>query len=75
MLAHAQRYLENHGVQATYLKNSGQVAEVILKTAEECKSDLIVMGGYGWRPELEVVLGSAVDQVLRESLTPVLVCR
>jgi len=75
MLAHAQRYLENHGVQATYLKNSGPVAEVILKTAEECTSDLIVMGGYGWRPELEVVLGSAVDQVLRESLTPVLVCR
>jgi nucleotide-binding universal stress UspA family protein len=33
------------------------------------------MGGYGRRPELEVVLGSAVDQVLRESRSPVLICR
>jgi len=75
MLAHAQRYLENHGVQATCLKKRGPVAEAILTTAEECKSDLIVMGGYGWRLELEVVLGSAVDQVLRASPSPVLVCR
>jgi nucleotide-binding universal stress UspA family protein len=74
-LAHAQRYLDDHGVQATYLKNKGPVAQAILKTAEECKSDLIVMGGYGRRPELEVVLGSAVDQVLRESRSPVLICR
>jgi nucleotide-binding universal stress UspA family protein len=74
-LVHAQRYLENHSVQATYLKNSGPVAEAILRTAEEGESDLIIMGGYGWRPELEVVLGSAVDQVLRESQLPVLICR
>jgi nucleotide-binding universal stress UspA family protein len=74
-LTHAQRYLEDHGVQATYLKNNGPVVQAILKTAEECKSDLIVMGGYGRRPELEVVLGSAVDQVLRESRSPVLICR
>jgi len=74
-LAHAQRYLENHGVQATYQKNRGPVAQAILKTAEERKSGLIVMGGYGRRPELEVVLGSAVDQVLRESQPPVLICR
>jgi nucleotide-binding universal stress UspA family protein len=36
---------------------------------------LIIMGGYGLRPELEFVLGSVVDQVLRESASPVLVCR
>jgi nucleotide-binding universal stress UspA family protein len=74
-LAHAQRYLENHGVQATYLKNSHPVTEAILKTAEEHKSDLLIMGGYGLRPELEVVLGSTVDQVLRTSQSPVLICR
>jgi nucleotide-binding universal stress UspA family protein len=33
------------------------------------------MGGYGFSPLVEVVLGSAVDQVLRESSRPVLVCR
>jgi len=33
------------------------------------------MGGYGFSPVLEVVLGSAVDQVLREARGAVLVCR
>jgi nucleotide-binding universal stress UspA family protein len=33
------------------------------------------MGGYGHSPVMEVVLGSAVDQVLRESRQPTLICR
>ncbi len=37
--------------------------------------DLIVAGGYGSRPVLEVVLGSEVDQLLRESQRPILICR
>ncbi len=74
-LARAQKYLETHGVQAAFVKESGPVAEAILKTAEEHQSDLIVMGGYGFRPVLEVVVGSAVDQILRASRRPVLICR
>ena len=37
--------------------------------------DLILMGGYGHGPAVELVLGSAVDQVLRESRWPALICR
>ena len=37
--------------------------------------DLILMGGYGYGPVAEVVLGSAVDGVLRASSQPVLICR
>jgi len=33
------------------------------------------MGGYGASPVVEVVLGSVVDQVLRESHKAMLVCR
>jgi nucleotide-binding universal stress UspA family protein len=33
------------------------------------------MGGYGFSPVLEVVLGSAVDQVLRTSWKPMLICQ
>jgi nucleotide-binding universal stress UspA family protein len=33
------------------------------------------MGSYGFSPVLEVALGSTVDQVLRRSRQPVLVCR
>jgi nucleotide-binding universal stress UspA family protein len=74
-LARAREYLESHRVEATFVKESGPVAEAILKTAEAHESDLIVMGGYGFSPVLEVALGSAVDRVLREAGRPMLVCR
>ncbi len=76
-LDRAQSYLAEHGVGATFIdiEKSGPTAEAILETAQEQESDLIVMGGYGHSPMVEVVLGSAVDQVLRESLVPTLICR
>jgi nucleotide-binding universal stress UspA family protein len=74
-LARARRYLETHGAQATFVKEGGPVTDAILKTVEEHESDLIIMGGYGLSPVLEVVLGSAVDQVLRTSRQPMLICR
>jgi nucleotide-binding universal stress UspA family protein len=36
---------------------------------------VLLMGGYGFAPVFEVVLGSVVDEVLRESQKPVLICR
>jgi nucleotide-binding universal stress UspA family protein len=74
-LAHAQQYLAAHKVQATFVQESGPVAEAILKTAAAHESDLIIMGSYGFSPVLEIALGRTVDQVLRTSRQPVLVCR
>jgi nucleotide-binding universal stress UspA family protein len=74
-LTRAQKYLESHAVQATYLEGSGPVSDAILKTAEEQGSNLIILGGYGHGPVLEIVLGSTVDQVLRACQQPVLICR
>ena len=71
----ARAYLEGHGVEATYVEGRGTVAEAILEAAERSDSDLILMGGYGRQPVMEVVLGSTVDQVLRESGRPMLICR
>jgi len=71
----ARRYLERHGIDATYVEKQGDVGPAILEAAAEHESELIVMGGYGFNPVLEIVLGSAVDQVLRESRQPVLICR
>ena len=51
------------------------VAEAILSTAHATGSELILIGGYGHRPLLEAILGGTVDQVLRESDRPVLICR
>jgi nucleotide-binding universal stress UspA family protein len=71
----AKRYLRRHGIDATYIEKRGKVGEAILEASAEFGSALIVMGGYGFTPVLEIVLGSAVDQVLRESRHPVLICR
>jgi nucleotide-binding universal stress UspA family protein len=74
-LDRARQYLESHGVAATYAAERGPVAEAILRAAAAHAADLILMGGYGFNPLLEAVIGSAVDQVLREAKQPILICR
>jgi nucleotide-binding universal stress UspA family protein len=74
-LDQAKAYLEIHDVRARYFLESGAPAEAILRLSQQEKCDFIIMGGYGFSPLLEVVLGSSVDQVLRESLVPTLICR
>jgi nucleotide-binding universal stress UspA family protein len=74
-LLRAQVYLEERGVKADLVPESGLVADTILRVANARQVDLIIMGGYGFKPVLEVILGSTVDQVLREARKPVLICR
>lgn len=74
-LARARSYLEERGIEANYVAERGPAADTILHVAENCGADLLIMGGYGINPVLEVVLGSVVDQVLRQSHLPVLICR
>ncbi len=70
----AKDYLQLHGLKATFIQKHGPVAETILATAEEHDSSLIIMGSYGFNPLLEIVLGSTVDEVLRTSRRPMLIC-
>lgn len=72
----ARGYLDSHGVKAEWvMSGSGPVPEVVLQVAQNEAVDLLAMGGYGHSPLVEVVLGSAVDRVLRESARPTLICR
>jgi nucleotide-binding universal stress UspA family protein len=75
----AREYLEAQGIDAEFVLESsegtGTVAESILATAEARGCDLILMGGYGASPVVEVLLGSQVDRVLRESPVPTFICR
>ena len=75
VLEHARLYLIARGVSADYVAGEGEAVDVIHDTAEAHDCDFVVMGGYGFRPLLEVVLGSTVDQVLRWRRWPVLICR
>lgn len=74
-LAEARRYVTQYGVRGTFMHRSGVVAQEILKAAESFGADMILMGGYGHSPVVEVMLGSAVDEVLRKTDLPVLICR
>jgi nucleotide-binding universal stress UspA family protein len=71
----ARSYLESRGVKAKYLTERGDVSQAILNTAEQLNFEVIIMGGYGQGPVLEVVLGSSIDLVLRHSRKPILICR
>lgn len=78
-LSLAKSYLHTHDVQATFCEIPGadydSVGAAVLDTAREHQCDHIIMGGYGRKSVLEIVLGSSVDHVLRESPVPVLICR
>ncbi len=74
ILARARAELDARGLTATYHVETGPVAEVLLKQAGDLGSDLVVTGGYGRGPFLEIALGSTVDHLLRRSLIPTLIC-
>jgi nucleotide-binding universal stress UspA family protein len=71
----AREYIETCGITADYVLESGPVAETILQIGKAQQCDFLIMGGYGYSPVIEVVLGSTVDQVLRECYKPMLICR
>lgn len=72
----ARSYLENQGVSADFLLQAdGPRAVSILAAAEAHQADLILMGGYKTSPIIEVFTGSIVDEMLRQTWLPILVCR
>jgi len=73
---HARAYLEWHEITTEYLVREGDVAaEVMLAIAAERGCNLLVLGGYGRHPVLEMVMGSSVDRLLRTSRWPMLICQ
>lgn len=75
LLDEADAYFQEHEIVPEKMLRDGPVSDAILGAAQDSKSQFILMGGYGSSPVVEVVLGSNVDAVLRESAIPVFVCR
>ncbi len=71
----ALAYTAAHGVAARPVEAHGPVADAILQTAADEQADLLIMGGYGYTPMWEAMLGSAVDALLRASQQPMLICK
>jgi nucleotide-binding universal stress UspA family protein len=70
----ARNYLDSYDIDAHFDLVEGAIAESLLRLAKERNSDLIIMGGYGGNPVIEVVLGTAIDRILAEADIPIMVC-
>lgn len=71
----ARNYLEAHGVSATYSIEEGAVVSTLLNVAAARGIDLLIFGGYEYTALLEPLLGGVLDNVLRQSRLPMLICQ
>ncbi len=72
----ARKYLESHNITAKYILTPGtETANIMLQYAEQLDIDLLIIGGYSRVPILEVLEGGDVDQLLRQTHVPLIVCR
>ena len=68
-------FFSKQGIQAQYISKVGSVADVISKTAESGRFDLLMMGSHGQGNLMNLVLGSVANKVLVHCKTPVLLVR
>lgn len=71
----ARKHLAYRKVNAEYVRGTEPVADTILSTASQYGCDFIIVGGYGYTPLVQVLRGSVVDELLRNSTIPLLICR
>ncbi len=72
----ARKYLEDHEVKAEYIvSNENKPSETILRYVDQLDVDFLLVGGYSRHPILEVIQGGDVDQILRQTKLPILICR
>lgn len=72
---YARRYLELHEVEAEYIVSEHGAMDFLKQTAEERQVDLVFMGSHGGSVLNQVLVGSALDYMLRESRLPIFICR
>jgi nucleotide-binding universal stress UspA family protein len=71
----ASNYLQKYGIQVDGARQKGEVDQAILDVAYNHRCNLILMGGYGYSPVVEMFVGSTVDRLLRKTDIPVLICQ
>lgn len=75
-LDRAREYLTNYGIlDVNYILRPRPIADAVLETAVSRESNLLIMGGFGFRPVRHMMVGSTVDRALREFKQPILICR
>ena len=72
---YVRRYLDIHEVEADYLIGEYGAMDYLKSTVEERDVDLVLMGSHGGSTLRQVFVGSTLDSMLRESKTPIFICR
>jgi len=72
---YVRRYLDIHEVDAEYILSRQGAMDDLKKTVEEKNVDLVLMGSHGGNVLQQVLAGSAMDYMLRESNIPIFICR
>ena len=67
--------LQKAGFRTSFLIRQGTVAETILQTASETKTDVIVMSTHGRSGIQRWLLGSVADRIITHSNIPVMLIR
>lgn len=61
------------GSKVSAYVGEGNPYEIILKTADECSADLIVIGTHGRTGLSHILMGSVAEKVIRHSVKPVFI--
>ncbi len=69
------KFLNRHGIEAKVVTKTGSPGELIAKTADSGKYDLVIMGSHGHSALGNLVMGSVATKVLANCKTPVLLVR
>ena len=68
-------FFEGHGIGASYLSEIGPASDLIARTADAGRYDLLMMGSHGHGALSSLVLGSVANKVLSHCRTPLLLVR
>ncbi|MBN2388341.1 MAG: universal stress protein [Anaerolineales bacterium] len=74
-LDYPRAYLDLHELQAEFIHVEGPVDEVLHTMMHEHNLNLLLMGGYSISTLEEVLVGSAVNQMLRQQHWPIFFCK
>ena len=74
VLDYARAYLDLHEVQAEFILTGGPI-EALHRLMHEHDINILMMGGYSVPAVQEVMVGSAVNFMLRENHCPIFICR
>jgi len=75
ILDEAKAYLSPFPIESKYILSKSSIPDEIGQIHRDGEVDLLLIGGYGGGPMLDIMLGSVVDQILREIQLPILICR